>query len=281
MQLFFPIGINTINTTMGNMDALQSNMAAWQGNVVGASVVVGDSGQIEVQHASVDDVDFDQAMANIRSYVPSATTAGGAAIKFIFQTEINRCNAAIQSVASHEQVFQSVIGNVEAIAKLRELTDALNEFHTQAETVADEAENMRREAQNFGADLDERLQQQGVMTEGREAIAPNMMLMAALREAAVYNQNAHEVVTEVINDIRETRDSLRLWKSGSSASTDLNRVRKGSRMIVEINRYQHAVRAYRRLQQFIAQRSQHLQNMLPSFTSALGGRGFTDGRDRF
>ncbi len=268
-----------VSTVMGNMNALQTNVAKWQTTITPLNVQVNDQGAIDIGGGEAAGLTTERTMANLQSYVGPAANAGGEIIRFIYDGEISRCEAAVAAVSAHRSAFQSVVGQNEAIVLAEALQNAMRNLRTKAQAMADQAEEMRRAHMNFGAGVDSRLQAQGQLEEGQESATGYMMEMAAVRECAAYTQNALATADLVEDDGVAMRDRVRHFQDRSHATNDLQRMAGG--LDDERDRYDGARLTAWRIKRQLERRSSHLVTMAQMYTGALDGRGSTDGRDSY
>ena len=278
--------VDVVQTTMGNMAAIQSNIAMWQTSFKDnpMAVVLGDDNKLEIQTGEFVGPD---ALANLKSYVGSSANLGGAMIRFIFDGEIKRCRAAIRTVERHEAAFQAVVDFTAAKGRIRNLEDKMAGLQTAAQSLADEAEKMRTNAVNFGAEVDAKLQRPGSdgarpeLPQGQESAVGYMMELACLREALAYHKMAHAAGRTAQRPMRDMSSSLRGWQRTSHWSKDMAALGQSRGVEGELNRYASGARTITRINEAVSRRAKHLDGLAATFVGALGGRGSTDGNDRY
>ncbi|TVQ86691.1 MAG: DUF4157 domain-containing protein [Deltaproteobacteria bacterium] len=268
-----------VSTIQGNMNSLQSQVAKWQSTVTPASVHVDDNGAISINHASVNGPDV---QANLESYIGPAANAGGAIIRFIFDAEIRRAESALAAVSAHERAFGQVVGTNDAIATAQALVDAMRALKTQAGLMADEAENMRRAHLNYGAEIDQQLQNGGGLGEDQEFAIQFMAELMTIREASTYASSAHRMATEVGGDSRTMSERVRRFRDGRHVTTQLQRAARATNMADEERRYGGASSLASSYTRFMDRRTDHLEGLADHFVNAMGpGRASTDGRNTY
>jgi biopolymer transport protein ExbD len=267
-----------VSTVQGNVNALQSQVSMWQSTMTPATVHVNDNGQIAINHAEVTGPNVQE---NLESYIGPAANSGGAIIKFIFDAEIRRCEAAVAAVAAHDASFDRIVGNNDLKARGEALVNAMNALKTQAIAMSDEAEIMRREHLDFGARIDEENEEAGLIGAGEEQAVQYTAELATIREAATYTSNALRMSQTTRVSAVGMRDRISAYQRGRHATSDLQSAANRSNMDDEHDRYRGAWRVTQSLEGALGRRAEHLTELAAHYTDAMGNLSSTDGQDRY
>lgn len=117
------------------------------------------------------------------SAATKASSMAGSIATLVLAKQIKECQAEIDAVNTHQAAIISVVGATKIQTQLQSLKDAMNELLTEVKAVEAEAEQLHREWEEYGIEIDEKLRKAGALPNDQEVVVGHALETASLQEA--------------------------------------------------------------------------------------------------